>query len=91
MTEIHEAERLLHTVFARSLRKPFRKAIEEYRLLRPGDRVAACISGGKDSMLLAMLLRDLSRELPFEPGDFHRISHRGSLLIYVVGIISLYL
>lgn len=66
MTGIHEAERLLHTAFARSLRKPFRKAIEEYGLLRSGERVAACISGGKDSLLLALLLRDLSRELPFE-------------------------
>lgn len=66
MTSLHEAERLLHTDFARSLRKPFRKAVEEYRLLRAGDRVAACISGGKDSVLLALLLRDLSRELPFE-------------------------
>lgn len=60
------AEQLLHTEFARTLRKPFRQAVSEYRLLREGDRVAACISGGKDSMLLALLLRDLSRELPLE-------------------------
>ncbi len=59
-----EAERLLHTEFARRLRKPFRQAIERYRLLRAGDRVAVCVSGGKDSMALAVLLRDLGRELP---------------------------
>lgn len=57
-------ERLLHTTFARQLRKPFRQAVETYRLLQPGDRVAVCVSGGKDSMLLALLLRDLSREVP---------------------------
>lgn len=66
MTGIYEAERLLHTEFARSLRKPFRKAVEEYRLLGAGDHVAACVSGGKDSMLLALLMRSFSRELPFE-------------------------
>lgn len=66
MGEIDAAERLLHTDYARSLRKPFRRAVEEYRLLAPGDRVAACLSGGKDSMLLALLLRDLAREQPFE-------------------------
>lgn len=61
-----EYERLLHTTYARRLRKPFRRAVEEYRLLRRGDRVAVCISGGKDSFLLALLMRDLSRELPLE-------------------------
>ena len=31
----------------------FTKAINEYELVKPGDRIAVCISGGKDSMLLA--------------------------------------
>lgn len=63
--EALDYERSLHTGFARTLRKPFRRAVEEYRLIAPGDRVAVCISGGKDSMLLALLLRDLQRELNF--------------------------
>ncbi len=63
---VSEYERLLHTDFARTLRKPFRRAVEEYRMFAPGDHVAACISGGKDSMLLALLLRGLARELPLE-------------------------
>ena len=52
---------LLHTRFAKRLRGPFYKAIQEYRLVAPGDRIAVCISGGKDSALLALLLRDYQR------------------------------
>ena len=40
-------------------------AVKDYRLISPGDRVAVCISGGKDSMLLAKLMQELSRH-----GDF---------------------
>lgn len=47
---------------------PFIDALKTYSLLSPGDRVAVCISGGKDSMLLALLMRMLSRvsDFPFE-------------------------
>ena len=57
-----------------SLRKKFRKpiwtrftrAIREYELLAEGDRVAVCISGGKDSMLMAKLFQELRRHSDFE-------------------------
>ena len=57
----------------RSLQKTYRDriwgrfiaGIKEYRLLEPGDRVAVCISGGKDSMLLAKLLQMLQRQSDF--------------------------
>ena len=59
-----------------SLRKKFHKAIfskftegiRTYQLLQPGDRVAVCISGGKDSMLMAKLFQELTRhrKFPFE-------------------------
>ncbi len=47
---------------------PFIDALKTYSLLSPGDRVAVCISGGKDSMLLAVLMRMLKRisDFPFE-------------------------
>ena len=47
---------------------PFCKAIKRYQLIQPGDKIAVCISGGKDSMLLAVLMRLLQRhsETPFE-------------------------
>jgi tRNA(Ile)-lysidine synthase TilS/MesJ len=43
-------------------------AVKKYRLIEAGDRIAVCISGGKDSMLLAKLMQELKRhsEVPFE-------------------------
>ena len=54
--------------FHEKLMTPFTKAIREYELLQPGDRVAVCISGGKDSMLMAKLFQELQyhRKFPFE-------------------------
>lgn len=48
----------LNKEFARQLSKPFYKAIDEYRLLKSGDRICVCVSGGKDSLLLAALFRE---------------------------------
>lgn len=49
----------------------FAKAIRTYDLVKPGDRIAVCISGGKDSMLMAKLLQLLQRhsDVPFEVVD----------------------
>lgn len=46
----------------------FTRAIREYELVKEGDRIAVCISGGKDSMLMAKLLQLLQRhsDVPFE-------------------------
>ena len=59
-----------------SLRKRFRekiwcnftKAVRRYELVQPNDRIAVCISGGKDSMLMAKLMQELHRhsDVPFE-------------------------
>ncbi len=42
--------------------------MKRYELVEPGDRIAVCISGGKDSMVLAKLMQELRRhtEQPFE-------------------------
>lgn len=40
---------------------PFTKALKIYKLVNEGDRVAVCISGGKDSMLMAKLFQELKR------------------------------
>ena len=50
----------------KSIRKKFHKAIFEYELLQPGDKVAVCISGGKDSMLMAKLFQELQRHNKFQ-------------------------
>ena len=54
--------------FHEKLMTPFTRAVKEYQLLQPGDRVAVCISGGKDSMLMAKLFQELQRhrKFPFE-------------------------
>ena len=45
---------------------PFAKAINRYELLSPGDKVAVCISGGKDSFLMAKLFQELKRHRKFD-------------------------
>ncbi|MCI9121481.1 MAG: tRNA 2-thiocytidine biosynthesis protein TtcA [Oscillibacter sp.] len=55
------AERSLIKTYRKSLWNPFIAAVQRYELLAPGDHVAVCISGGKDSMVLAKLLQELQR------------------------------
>ena len=53
--ELDDRQRLeqrLTTQYQKAIWKPFMRAIRNYELLEPGDRIAVCISGGKDSMLL---------------------------------------
>ncbi|MBR2461254.1 MAG: tRNA 2-thiocytidine biosynthesis protein TtcA [Clostridia bacterium] len=54
--------------FRKTIWHPFVAAMKKYELLSEGDRVAVCISGGKDSMLLAKLMQMLQRysDFPFE-------------------------
>lgn len=60
-------ERSILTDFRKTLWKPFIAAIKRYDLIQPNDRIAVCISGGKDSMLLAKLFQVLHRHtaIPF--------------------------
>ncbi len=63
-----KAERSVSKTFRSRLWSPFVSAIKRYRLIETGDRIAVCISGGKDSMLLAKLMQMLHRytEIPFD-------------------------
>lgn len=51
----------LHGEFSKTIHRKFTKAIEEYRLLKSGDSVCVCVSGGKDSMLLGVLFREYEK------------------------------
>lgn len=51
----------LHGEFARTITRKFSKAAEEFQLIKSGDKICVCVSGGKDSMLLAALFRDYER------------------------------
>ena len=61
-------ERSIQKTYHKRLWTPFITAIKQYELIAPGDRIAVCISGGKDSMLMAKLLQLLQRhsDVPFE-------------------------
>ena len=79
--------------FPRLIFKKFGEAIEQYRLIQPQDRIAVCISGGKDSMLMAKLFQlhcrhsSINYELHFlvmdpgySPENFRRIHNNAKLL-----------
>ncbi len=61
-----EIERTIIKNYRSRLWSPFMKAIREYKLLSPGDKVCVCISGGKDSMVMAKLFQELKRHSDFE-------------------------
>ena len=66
MERYQEIERTIIKTYRGRLWAPFVKALKEYELLKPNDRVCVCISGGKDSMLMAKLFQELQRHSDFE-------------------------
>ena len=67
-TPVQQVEQSIVKRYHEELWSPFCKAIRRYRLILPGDRIAVCISGGKDSMLMAKMMQMLHRhtEIPFD-------------------------
>lgn len=63
-----EVEKSIRKRFHRTLWSRFAKAVKTYQLVQPGDHIAVCISGGKDSMLMAKLFQELKlhNKFPFE-------------------------
>ena len=61
-------ERSIITKYRKTIWRPFVEAVKRYELIQAGDKIAVCISGGKDSMLMAKLMQELHRhsEVPFE-------------------------
>ncbi len=59
-------ERSIQKTFHKRLFSPFARAIREYELLSPKDRVAVCISGGKDSFVMAKLFQEIKRHRKFD-------------------------
>lgn len=67
MDALKAAERSISKTYRKRIWNPFIEGVKNYKLIEPNDKIAVCISGGKDSMLLAVLLRMLNRfsEVPF--------------------------
>ena len=61
-------ERSVMKKYRKELWNPFIKAVKNYELVQENDKIAVCISGGKDSMLMAKLMQLLQRygDVPFE-------------------------
>lgn len=68
MERYQEIERSIITKFRRPLWKKFINGVNKYQLIKEGDKIAVCISGGKDSMLMAKLMQEVQRHgnIPFE-------------------------
>lgn len=68
MSTCEEIETSLFRRYRRKIWIPFLTAIKDYQLIQPGDKIAVCISGGKDSMLAAKCMQHLQRysDFPFE-------------------------
>lgn len=88
-----QVEKSLRKKFHKDIWCRFTKAINEYELISDGDKIAVCISGGKDSMLMAKLFQELKRhgKIDFEveylvmnPGynqvNYDQIMHNAKLL-----------
>lgn len=54
-----EVERSIFKTYRRELLSPFLRALDRYDLIQEGDKIAVCISGGKDSMLMAKLFQEI--------------------------------
>lgn len=93
MPERLDIEKSIMKRFRKPIWNKFIMGVREYEMISHGDRIAVCISGGKDSMLLAMLMRHLQRysEVPFvlefivmdpgySPQNLQRIKDNAELL-----------
>ena len=58
---VKEIERSIVKKFRKPIWRKFTQALNEYDLIQDGDKIAVCISGGKDSMLMAKLFQELKR------------------------------
>ncbi len=68
MPDKESVERSIITNYRSRLWSKFTKALKDYELIKENDKICVCISGGKDSMLLAKLFQELQRHsiIPFE-------------------------
>lgn len=58
---VKRAEESIRKKFHKTIFSPFAKACKTYELIKEGDHIAVCISGGKDSMLMAKLFQEIKR------------------------------
>ena len=67
LSRTEQIEQSINKKYRKTIWNPFIESVKRYRLIEENDRIAVCISGGKDSLLLALLMKMLQRysEFPF--------------------------
>ena len=60
MERYKEIERTIITNYRKKIWNKFVKGVKEYKMIEEGDKIAVCLSGGKDSMLVAKCMQELS-------------------------------
>lgn len=68
MDRTKQIEQSIIKTYRKTIWRKFVKAIQTYDLISPGDNIAVCISGGKDSMLMAKLLQEIKKHGQFDFG-----------------------
>ena len=80
-------ERSIIKKYRKELWTPFIVAVKRYELIKAGDKIAVCISGGKDSMLMAKLMQELQRSFfaytLYSRNIIGRISHKRLQIDYL--------
>ena len=68
LSRAQEIDRSIIREFRVSIWNAFTKAVKTYELIQPGDRIAVCVSGGKDSMLMAKCMQHFQKygNIPFK-------------------------
>ena len=63
-----EVERSINKTYRKRIWNPFVAGVKRYEMIKENDKIAVCVSGGKDSMLLAKLMQELQKhsDVPFE-------------------------
>ena len=72
-----EVERSIIKKFRKDIWRKFTKAVTDYNLIEPGDKIMVCISGGKDSFLLAKCIQEIKRHGKIDFEDYYVVMNPG--------------
>ena len=83
MQRYEEIERGITTTYRKKIWLQFIKGVKEFDMVNEGDKIAICISGGKDSMLLAKCMQELKKHKKVTEKTFYPV-RRMECLFYII-------